>query len=325
MKKIEFLREIVNGLQGKMSKEDIDEVVADYGDLFDSKKAHGMADDKITEEIGSPAMIVRTILSDEGELILQQQREKVEHVKVSETKIDKENEFDLASMGRRIGAYVIDVVSIALVIMVIGFISFASFGSTISSGSKDETRHQELEEQGLPTYKYVVISNEENVVTKTELYRNGKRIFEGSISEYRKFIGENNISRMDITEYVTVKKEQSDFTGSFVMMSNILFLAMLLVGLNFVGIITAFELWLSKGYTLGKWLLKIRVVTNDGQPIGFLAAFLRDGVMKTIVNAMTSGILNVVSLIWGCSTLNHQTAHDAVAKTQVINVVKDNG
>jgi uncharacterized RDD family membrane protein YckC len=85
-------------------------------------------------------------------------------------------------------------------------------------------------------------------------------------------------------------------------------------------IITAFELWIFRGYTLGKWITKIKVECISGNRITFWEAFLRDALIKSIGNSITSGILNIASFIWGCATPEHKTVQDLAAKTRVINI-----
>ena len=97
----------------------------------------------------------------------------------------------------------------------------------------------------------------------------------------------------------------------------------ILILLGWVGlanIITGFELWLFKGYTLGKWITKIKVVKVNDDTITFWDAFLRDILLKFGASLLVFGILNVVSFIMGSATPDHKTIHDLAAKTKVINI-----
>lgn len=94
----------------------------------------------------------------------------------------------------------------------------------------------------------------------------------------------------------------------------------LLIWVGFTNIITAFELWLFKGYTLGKWMAKIKVVKQDNDTITFWDAFLRDLLIKFGASICVLGILNIISFIMGSATPDHKTVHDMAAKTKVINI-----
>ncbi|MDF2531218.1 MAG: hypothetical protein K0Q65_799, partial [Clostridia bacterium] len=97
-------------------------------------------------------------------------------------------------------------------------------------------------------------------------------------------------------------------------------IALILMYFGFSNIITAFELWIFKGYTLGKWITKIKVESINGNKLTFWDAFLRDALIKSIGNSITSGVLNIASFIWGCATPEHKTVQDLAAKTRVINI-----
>ena len=121
MKKDEFMRELRNNLEGKISKEDIDEVVYDYQDIFYNKKLEGSSEDEISDMLGSPASIARNILDDN-------RYESVNHENVS-----NENIWNMASMGKRLWAYLIDAVIICgLFTLVVVLPTNALFGATTS-------------------------------------------------------------------------------------------------------------------------------------------------------------------------------------------------
>lgn len=143
-----------------------------------------------------------------------------------------------------------------------------------------------------------------------------------------------DVNSINITETLTPLFSKSNNTHSMIssyshstsprlaLLSIIFFIPYLLffMALGFANIITAFELWLSNGYTLGKWVTKIKVVRLDDEKITFWDAFLRDIILKFLASAITSGILNMVSFVLGCATPDHKTVHDLAAKTKVINI-----
>jgi len=95
-----------------------------------------------------------------------------------------------------------------------------------------------------------------------------------------------------------------------------IFFVFLLMGSSML--LSTLFVWLTNGYTPGKWLLKIRIVKNDGSKISLGTAFVRETVMKSIANGLTSSLLNIGSFIWGCCTPLHKTVHDIAVDTTVI-------
>lgn len=81
---------------------------------------------------------------------------------------------------------------------------------------------------------------------------------------------------------------------------------------------TALEVWLTNGYTVGKWLVHIRIKRPDGQKISLATALGREVLVKGLFNGLTQGLLNVFSLFWVCAAPGHQTVQDWAAGTQVV-------
>jgi uncharacterized RDD family membrane protein YckC len=143
MKKEEFLQELRNALDGKLSEADIDEITSDYGDLFDNKTAGGLNEDAVAAEIGSPAKIARTILEDlsgsDGQANHRNsggQREYTDFQKNINEKtsklFDKIVEPDkhiplqeLSPMSRRLGAYIIDSILLGAVFIILALALYA--------------------------------------------------------------------------------------------------------------------------------------------------------------------------------------------------------
>lgn len=94
MKATEFLEELRNGLSGKVGEGDIEEILKDYGDIFAEGVAEGRNEDFISEEIGSPALVVRNILDD--------------YANASKVNDDIQQVLPLASLGKRYFAFILD-------------------------------------------------------------------------------------------------------------------------------------------------------------------------------------------------------------------------
>lgn len=80
-----------------------------------------------------------------------------------------------------------------------------------------------------------------------------------------------------------------------------------------------------KGYTIGKRIMKIRVVSADGTKAGFIQIITRECIGKYFINMLGSllpSILallpSIASLIWACASKEHRTIHDSIARTCVI-------
>lgn len=80
-----------------------------------------------------------------------------------------------------------------------------------------------------------------------------------------------------------------------------------------------------KGYTLGKRLMGIRVVSNDGNTAGILQILVREWFGKYILNALATLLPSVlvllpsiISLVWAAVPKNKNTVHDFIAHTCVI-------
>jgi uncharacterized RDD family membrane protein YckC len=74
------------------------------------------------------------------------------------------------------------------------------------------------------------------------------------------------------------------------------------------------------GQTLGKQATGIRVVRDDGRPVGYARAFLREGVGKWLLAIITLYIYLVVDYLWPLWDGENQALHDKVASTHVVAV-----
>lgn len=250
MNKKEFLSELENALNGKLTEPDIWEITSDYGDIFDNGTANGKSEEEVAGEIGSPAKIARTILEDgpgcggaagekgpdpSGAAGKREYSDFQKNINEKTSRIiDKVTEPDrnvrieaLAPMARRLWAYIIDSL-LGGSLLLIFLLPLDSIGFSVTG-----------------------------IVPLLLLF------------------------------------------GAF-------------------NLFTMIILWATNGYTPGKWLLKMKVVKISGSRIGFLDAFLRELVIKCIVNSLVSGFLNIGSFIWGYVTDDHKTVHDLVAQTRVI-------
>lgn len=89
-----------------------------------------------------------------------------------------------------------------------------------------------------------------------------------------------------------------------------------LVGISFLYyVVAAYTL---KGATLGKKLIGITAVEEDGSPIGFWKLFLRE-LLKTLLGGVSCGIVTFISFFMVISS-SKKAVHDIIARTAVIEV-----
>jgi len=277
MNRKEFLDELENALTGRMSEGDVREVLSDYGDIFAQGREDGKTDDTISAEIGSPARIARKILEEspdfEGNARQYTEFQKNINEKTSrifDRMVEPDRSVDaaqLASMGRRLGAYIIDglclgVVGIGLMLAMFAPVFFTRFLNM-------DTMYNFLpQEMGMG--KVMMIGN-----------------------AFPRFFSMN--------------------------------IVMLITLLGFSNLFTTIILWATNGYSPGKWLLGLRVVKLNGEKVTFVDALLRELIIKGIANSILSGILNVISFVWGCVTENRKTVHDLAAQTRVLKIDRYSG
>ena len=84
-----------------------------------------------------------------------------------------------------------------------------------------------------------------------------------------------------------------------------------------------------KGYTPGKRIMKIRVVSIDGTDANFTQLIAREWVGKYLINMLCSLLFSVLavlpsiaSLIWASVSKKHNTIHDIIAHTCVVDCPK---
>jgi uncharacterized RDD family membrane protein YckC len=70
------------------------------------------------------------------------------------------------------------------------------------------------------------------------------------------------------------------------------------------------------GQTLGKKLLAVKVVNNDGSSTGFGRAFVREVLFKLVPSALSP--LNLIDYLWAAFREDRRTLHDLGAGTAVV-------
>ena len=74
MKKSEFLRELRISLEGRIGDDELESILMDYDEIFETGKDDNKTEDEISDMIGSPALVARNILMN-GRKIQEQNRQ----------------------------------------------------------------------------------------------------------------------------------------------------------------------------------------------------------------------------------------------------------
>lgn len=92
MKRNEYLRELKENLEVKISQEELNDILADYESFFIAGKEEGKDEDTISKDLGSPAFLAKSLIDDQ----------KNPHNKGNDKSIA------YALLGKRILAFIID-------------------------------------------------------------------------------------------------------------------------------------------------------------------------------------------------------------------------
>ncbi len=293
MNKKEFLNELENALSGRLTEADILEVTSDYGDIFDNGLESGKSEEEVAAEIGSPAKIARTILED----------------------------------GTDGG----------------GYAGVRGSDHTRASRGREYTDFQKnINEKTSKIFDKVVEPDQSVEIERLAPMsrRLGAYIIDclllGAVSvglffillvplsfmSYTTGVGIAHVSVRHAAEIGGMMAGNGPLSAPRFAFANMMILVLLFGILN---LFTTVFLWATNGYTPGKWLLKMRVVKINGGKLSFLDALVRELLIKGIANSILSGILNIISFIWGCVTDDHKTVHDLAVHTRVAEWDKTKG
>lgn len=78
-----------------------------------------------------------------------------------------------------------------------------------------------------------------------------------------------------------------------------------------------------KGQTIGKWLFKIKVVTEDGEDIDYKILFFREAICRVLVRTLSFGLSSVVSFFIMVTREDKKSLADVFSKTKVIDIKEE--
>ena len=87
---------------------------------------------------------------------------------------------------------------------------------------------------------------------------------------------------------------------------------LLICGLNLAYLAITLYLW-TRGMSLGKWLLGMQVVYEDGRPAGFWTMLVRE-----IIGKPLSALVFYLGYLWVLIDREHQGWHDKLVRTWVV-------
>lgn len=68
MNKLEYLKQLENALKGKISADELNDIIRDYAEYFEEGKKQGKTEDAISQKLGIPFEVAQQILNDEDEV-----------------------------------------------------------------------------------------------------------------------------------------------------------------------------------------------------------------------------------------------------------------
>ncbi|MBP3039494.1 RDD family protein [Bacillaceae bacterium Marseille-Q3522] len=104
MKQSEYLRELRENLEVRVSQEELSDILADYESFFAAGKEEGKTEDDISAELGSPAFLAKSLLEDHGD------------------SGSRQTDNRITTPNRRMMAFIIDAVVASLPVFIVTFI-----------------------------------------------------------------------------------------------------------------------------------------------------------------------------------------------------------
>lgn len=88
------MRELESNLIDKIKSDDLQSILLDYAEIFESNSSENKTEDETSDEIGSPASVAKNILDD--------------YTSLKSASPNSENDYQIAPIGKRLVAFMID-------------------------------------------------------------------------------------------------------------------------------------------------------------------------------------------------------------------------
>lgn len=288
MRQLEYLRELKENLEGKVSAEELKDILADYEGFFYSGREEGKTDDEISDELGSPAFLAKSLLEEINRRGNGQSGDK------ERVQGHSRSNNHIAKPGRRFCAFLIDaaiavlpVLVISLMILRVIIVPYMMFLAYPSPGSGASLFI------GYAAFSTFTVEKS-NGVEETYTYR-----LDGGSSE----------GTYEKREVVSLDKGRE--TGR----SGSLIYIFAMVALAFYLFYSLVSTLLFRGQTIGKKLMRIRIRSSNSGAVRPIDIFIREFLGKTIINSIP--LVPIVSLFTILFTQEHKALHDMLVDTVV--------
>ncbi len=253
MKKSEFLRELRISLEGRIGDDELESILMDYDEIFETGKDDNKTEDEISDMIGSPALVARNILDEWPEN--------------TGAKTANESEYPAAPLGKRVVAFVIDCILSLIPLVLLLFFRAP---------------------------RILLLS-----VLPIMLYNPIVPVFI--------IMGLSDIRSQPGVIYTYAEPGM-----------NIIHIVLILLSFVFLWLYGSLSMVMLKDRTIGMRLMNIKVIKRDGSNMRPLDAFIRQFAGKVLLAGLTWNISYIVSFFWAVFSNTHDTIHDKLTRTLVV-------
>jgi len=78
-----------------------------------------------------------------------------------------------------------------------------------------------------------------------------------------------------------------------------------------------------KGQTIGKWIFKLKIVTEEEKEVDYKVLFFREAICRILIRTVSLGISSVVSFLIMLTRDDKKSLADVFAKTKVIDIKEE--
>lgn len=284
MKKAEYIRELKINLESQVSPTELVDILSDYESFFTAGREEGKSDDEISEELGSPAYLAKTLLD--------------EHERTDSNESKGETPKNIANPGRRLFAYFIDAFIAVLPATILSLVFTANIV--------------------LPSMMLVMTPSP---LAGSSVYLAYSAYTELSVNSFEEStIEESNVeeSNADVISKYVYRVGTDEMRSTPTAPGGTLTTTFIISGLAFYLLYSTLCTILFKGQTLGKKIARIKVKRSNTDIATSGAIFTREFLGKLLINSIP--IVPIISLLTILLTKDNKALHDMLADTIVTDV-----